>query len=78
MKEGTIEIMLDAYGTPFVVGACTTDGTAHSPSTYEYIRGELEECIYLDLFDQVEKEGVYRVIKIRDEYPDFVFVGEKG
>jgi len=72
MEKGNIKIKLDVFGNPFVVDACKTDGTKHRLSTYYYIKEEISNCSYEDLFSHINKAGIYIVIPEYDDYPEFI------
>ena len=76
MISRTIKMQLDLYGNPFIVDACTTDGSPDGKtlSTYEWMKEEIATCTYEDLFSVIDKAGIYRVTSNYDDYPDFTFV----
>ena len=78
MKAGTIKIKVDLFRNAFIVGACATDGSSLSLSTKDWIREEISNTSYEDLFSVINEKGTYKVIRNHGDYPNFVLLKEEG
>jgi len=74
MRDGTIKIELDIRGYPFIIDACKTDCSKTNLSTYDFMLEEMKNCGADDLLSVIEKEGIYKVVPVYDDYPEFEII----